>query len=161
MTEELRRFLASKERSHHRTSSYIMYSPMSRVPAFAGDPWWLPYESVLLAHLTQPFQLHLHQLPVYWTLTQCYVEPHCYWKGFVIWKIASNKAQKTHSGGTYVSYRFQLHRGGTQVERAVRNFLDAAAVSWLCCACVLQSWRIVEEATFRLSFHALLSAGKS
>lgn len=110
---------------------------MSRVPAPAGDPWWLPYESVLLAHLRQPFQLHLYQLPVYWTLTECRVQPHCYWKGFVIWEIASNKAQKAHAP-TYVSYRFQLD-GGNWSWAAMCNFLDAAPVSWLCCALVCRS----------------------
>lgn len=103
-----------------------MYSPMSRVPALAGDPWWLPYESVLLAHLTQPFQLHLHQLPVYWTLTECCVQPHCYRKGFVIWRIASNKAQRAHAA-TYVSYRFQLH-GAIEAERP-------RVISWMWLLC--------------------------
>lgn len=110
---------------------------MSRVPAPAGHPWWLPYESVLPAHLRQPFQLHLYQLPVYWTLTECRVQPHCYWKGFVIWEIASNKAQKAHAP-TYVSYRFQLD-GSNWSWAAMCNFLDAAPVSWLCCALVCRS----------------------
>lgn len=118
---------------------------MSRVQALAGDPWWLPYESVLLAHLTQPFQLHLHQLPVYWTLTECCVQPHCYWKGFVIWKIASNKVQKAHAA-TYVSYRFLLH-GAIEAERPrviswMRPLCRDCAVPSRACVLVLQSWRI-------------------
>lgn len=86
-----------------------MYSPMSRVAARGGDPWWLPCESVLLAHLAQPFQLHLHRLPVCWTMTECCVQPHCYWKGFVIWKMASSNEAQKHQAATYASYRFQLH----------------------------------------------------
>lgn len=114
---------------------------MSRVPAPAGDPWWLPYESVLLAHLRQPFQLHLYQLPVYWTLTECRVQPHCYWKGFVIWEIASNKAQKAHAA-TYVSYRFQLD-GAIEAERPcviswMRPPCRDCAVLW--CVAALTHW---------------------
>lgn len=146
--QETKTLCASSERSHHSSASYIMYSPMSRVPAPAGDPWWLPYESVLLAHLTQPFQLHLHQLPVYWTLTErC--ETRCYWKGFVIWEIAGDKAQKP-LGVNYVSYRFRLH-GATGAERpcVISCTLPPCrdcAVCW-CCS-VLTHWGAEHILTF-------------
>lgn len=125
---------------------------MSRGLAPAGDLWWLPYESLSQAHLRQPFQLRLYQLHVYWTLTECHVQPQCYWKGFVIWEIAGNKAQKAHAA-TYVSYRFRLD-GAIEAERP-------CVISWmwpLCrdCACVLvsQSRRTKERATLCLSLHA-------
>lgn len=120
-----------------------MYSPMSRVPAVAGDPWWLPCESVLLAHLTQPFQLRLYQLPVYWALTECGVHPLYYWKGFVIWKIVGNKAQKAHAP-TYVSYRFPL-RGASGAERPrviswMQPLCRDCAVCWCCSPDAVRNW---------------------
>lgn len=149
MREKPKRFQPPKK-GHIVWVAPIMYSPMSRVHAPAGDPWWLPYERLLLAHLTQPFQLHLHQLPVYWAMTECCVQPHCYWKGFVIWEMASNKVQKAHAA-TYVSYRFQLH-GAIEAERPcviswMRPLRRDCAV--LCVGvAVLTHWRIGHAQAF-------------
>lgn len=122
MTEQPKRFKPA-QKGHMVTLSPIM----SGVPAAAEDPWWLPYDGILLAHLRQPFQLHLYRLPVYWTLTECHVQPHSYWKDFVIWEIASNKVHKARAP-TYASYRFQLD-GAIEAEQP-------CVISWmrpLCC----------------------------
>lgn len=128
-----------------------MYPPMSRVPALVGDPWWLPYERVLLAHLTHSLSnyVSISYLPAeHWVNAAfgCTVTE----KRFAIWGIANNNAQKAHAA-TYVSYRFPAAAGVERSrtgQRVVSRNAAPASWLWLCVAvAALTQWGIGQICT--------------